>query len=261
MKHLKLPLLLSLVLLAGSAWGTPFTGLYDALTGAPDDWGDRDESGKDRANRMAHVTNAILFVTKQQDEQAALVATAHSETLLARRIGEDRCEQGPPGQRCDPDKHGKAQARGYWQLHRSACPEAWAMEPSSRRLRVEAACALRALRLARKRCGDWPSAIAGYTGSCDAPDKVFRARSYRTFFDVVMHGWPKPPKGWVYASGVTSRERRSVLHLLNAEVHSWHLVRDDLAVLVDWHWHDPSGDKSPKGWHKGLSFFQPEVKR
>lgn len=70
---------------------------------------------------------------------AALLALGWHETRWAQYVGEGRCAEGPPGQRCDPDRAGRPRARSYWQVWRVAWPQLWKTRPGSPEAVQEAA--------------------------------------------------------------------------------------------------------------------------
>lgn len=232
--------------------------VLQALTGTPRSWSDRDEETEARNARLRDVSRAIDNAGATREERAALLAVGECETLWAGRIGRDECEKSPaPDQRCDPDKNGKAQALGYWQLHRSSCPEAWGKPPTPERLLIETECAVRVLRMALRKCKTWERAVTGYRGYCELGDSVIRARSYRAYLHVLEHGWPKPPKGWQHAKRVARKDINLGVRRTNgAAVGAFAIFKPDMAAFVEWHWHDPSGKVSPKGWHRGVTFFE-----
>jgi len=125
--------------------------------------GDRLETPEQRSALYRPVAEAIAEVSRTDAEASLLVALAYHESRLARFVIEGRCADGPRGQRCDGGK-----ARGVFQLHQSACPEAWVLEDgSTESMRAEARCAIRLLRWnAARGKGRAPSrlhaAFAGY---------------------------------------------------------------------------------------------------
>ncbi|HVU03264.1 MAG TPA: hypothetical protein VHE30_16000 [Polyangiaceae bacterium] len=137
--------------------------------------GDRTDTPEERAALYRPVAEAIAEASRTNAEAAMLVSLAFHETNLARFVIEGRCKDGPPGQRCDGGK-----ARGVFQLHRSACPDAWRLpDGSAESIRAEASCAIKLLRWNGKRGkGRAPSfahaAYAGYGArdwSWDGADK------------------------------------------------------------------------------------------
>jgi hypothetical protein len=143
--------------------------------------GDLAETPEQRADLLRPVAMAIELATEDTTEQAALVALGWHESRWARYVVSGHCSDGPSGVRCD-----NGQARHPWQLHRSACPSAWALaEDDPRALERSAACAVRLLRGARGRCrgmhpaGDWAGAFSGFArgGQCTWAPAAGRARS------------------------------------------------------------------------------------
>ena len=158
---------------------TPEVILFVLLTLAP--WhGDRDEHHDARALRLAPVANAIVQASRgDRDVAAALIAHGAGETRYARYVIEGRCQDGPRGAQCDPDRHGRARARGAWQVWRVACPEAYAHPDGSHvSIAAEARCAARLLRGGRHRCGTWEGAFASMGGGarCSSPRAPERVR-------------------------------------------------------------------------------------
>ena len=125
--------------------------------------GDKVETLEQRSALYRPVAEAIAAVSRTNTEASLLIALAFHESGFARFVVEGRCADGPPGQRCDGGR-----ARGVFQLHQSACPEAWKLEGgSSQSVRAEAGCAIRLLRWNADRGKDHaPSrlhaAFAGY---------------------------------------------------------------------------------------------------
>lgn len=244
--------------ICGATSQMPSALVFKALTGTPRAWGDRNEPSLARNRRLLPVALAVSEIGGSFDERAALLAAGERESLWSARIGEDRCQTGPKDQRCDPDKSGNPQALGYWQLQRRACPAAWKLTHGPDRLLIEADCSLRVLEWAKKRCGGWRNAISGYRGKCGLSDSVIRARSFDAYRYAVEHGWPRMAEGWTHAKRVP-RQRIAVGVKLTKRLGYGEFVEvpgePRMAALVDWHWHDPSGDVSPKGWHRGVTFF------
>ena len=138
--------------------------------------------------RQIRLTQAAIAITGAAVERpgswqpvrtaAALLAVGDRESKFARYVWAGRCESGPEEARCDPSpRSGRPRARTYWQLHRAACPAAWAEEHGSfAETRAAARCASRLLVGAYYRCKTGHAgAFAGYAGNCGwAP---LRARS------------------------------------------------------------------------------------
>ncbi|HEX7671403.1 MAG TPA: hypothetical protein VF395_17540 [Polyangiaceae bacterium] len=125
--------------------------------------GDKVDTPEGRETLYRPVAEAIAEVARTNVEASMLLALAFHESGLARFVIEGRCADGPPGQRCDGGR-----ARGVFQLHESACREAWKLEDGSvPSIRAEARCAIRLLRWNADRGKDHtPSrlhaAFAGY---------------------------------------------------------------------------------------------------
>ena len=103
---------------------------------------DPPESETDRAARLGVVADAIASASRTRTEEASLVAIVKHESAGSMLVQLGRCAELPRGQRCD----GGA-ARGLFQLHRAACPAAYALpEGSVESIRAEAQCAIRLLR-------------------------------------------------------------------------------------------------------------------
>lgn len=138
-----------------STWPT----ILAVMLSQPTWHGDMAETPEQRADLLRPVAMAIELATEDQTEQAALISLGWHESRFARYVIEGRCQDGPPGARCD-----NGRARSPWQLWRRSCPYAWALaEDDPRALERSAACAVRLLRGARWRCRDgWRGAFAGY---------------------------------------------------------------------------------------------------
>jgi hypothetical protein len=134
-----------------------------AALSLPHYMGDRVDTPEQRERLYRPVAEAIAEASRTNVEASMLVALAHHESGFARFVIEGRCTQGPPGQRCDGGR-----ARGVFQLHESACREAWGLvDGSVESIRAEARCAIRLLRWNAERGKDrTPSrihaAFAGY---------------------------------------------------------------------------------------------------
>lgn len=176
-----------------SGW---YTAILVVLLGLPPFHSETDESAEGRQARLQTVAAAIDHAAAAhahrwppQKTAAALLALGWHESRFARYVGEGRCHEGPPGARCDPNRHGVRQARTYWQLHRVACPAAWALpEGSAAELQVAARCAAGLLIGAEHRCrhrtpyGLLAGAFSGYRGiACDWRPSRARAQSALDF--------------------------------------------------------------------------------
>ncbi len=162
MAHVVAPELILTVLLSLPAHGT-----------------DAGEHPDARELRLAPVASAISTAARTTQEAAALIAQGFGESGFAGYVIEDRCHEGPKGARCDPDRQGRARARGPWQVWAVACPDAWALPAGHASLHLEARCAVRLLRGGRQRCGDWEGAFASMGGGarCTSARAPARVRS------------------------------------------------------------------------------------
>ncbi len=113
-----------------------------AMLSLPAYVGDRDLNPDEREALYQPIAYEISMVARTNSEGAILVALAWSESKFASAVVSGHCERMPAGQRCDG-----LRARGIYQIHRAACPSAWA-EPigSTSSLRAETECAIRLLR-------------------------------------------------------------------------------------------------------------------
>ena len=114
-----------------------------------------------------------------------LLGKGHFESDFAEYVHEGRCQDGPPGARCDSDSHGLARAHGPWQQWRlSVFP---ASDWDSMRAATPEATTLAAWHAAKLLAGsramckaafggdEIQGAIAGFSGSCTmgmSPKKV-----------------------------------------------------------------------------------------
>lgn len=154
---------------------------------------DRTDRAEDPAKRRARLevaaagmADAVAAVDYfgDREEAAALIAQGDAESNYAAYVGEGRCTEGPAGQRCDPDKHGRPRARTYWQVWQVTCPRAWAATPGSREEAREAAiCTLRVMASGFTRCRKngydaWTGAFAALKGgaSCVTKSAPVRVR-------------------------------------------------------------------------------------
>lgn len=103
--------LLSFGSLAGLAYGESST--YSALASLPPHVTDAEEPPPIRERRLRGIAAAIDGAARDRTERAALIVLAYQETRLARYVQEDRCSDGPRGDReCD-----SGLAHGLWQIH------------------------------------------------------------------------------------------------------------------------------------------------
>lgn len=123
------------------------------------------ENPAERAERLQVASVAIAAAASSRDETAFLLAEGEAETRFAKYVGEDRCQDGPAGVRCD---HGTA--RGYWQAHRAACPALFELpDGDERAVAVAAQCSIALFRYARF--------------ACSAPEGVFNLPAGRRCSD------------------------------------------------------------------------------
>lgn len=149
---------------------TPFqSAIFALLMALPRHVTDLDEPSDARAGRLAVTAVAIADATSGDVVRAArVVALGTVESHFARYVMEGRCQDGPIGSRCDPDRYGRAQSLGAWQQRQRACPAVHRAPPGSvQQIRAGAKCADRLLRGAMHRCGRRASspesaAFAGY---------------------------------------------------------------------------------------------------
>jgi len=132
---------------------------------------DRDDSPESRRALYMPTATAIATVARTPEEAAALIAQAWHESHFARYVLEGRCSEGPPGQRCDPDAHGVARARGPWQVWRVACRAA--------DVAGEARCVLGQMRMGLARCSSWGGALAALDGQWRCGDAAVRVQTMR----------------------------------------------------------------------------------
>lgn len=97
---------------------------------------------------------------------AAVIAIGFHESTYAQAVYEGKCETLPKGMRCD-----NGRARTYWQLWKSACPEAWQTEPGSdEQVDAGAWCAAKQLSYFYGYCqtltgeDHWSAAFTAYAG-------------------------------------------------------------------------------------------------
>lgn len=243
--------LLALVLMVFLVGATPsknWTTVHAAVHGFSRSAADAAEEPKDVAQARREIANAVYAATDSLYERAALLAAGHAESLFAVRIGRDECKPWE----CD-----EGRARGYWQVHEPLCPEAFVLSPGPDRLAIEVGCALRFLRFQEPRCGTLKAAVSGFTGDCRPPDQAIRDRAFETAVDVLTQGgWPTAPKGWGAAGPVPRAVVKRAWIETKVFAPGETTQIDGFGVLVDWHWNDPSSKHTPKGWHRGLTFFR-----
>ena len=139
----------------------------------------RPETPEARQDRLRIAAEAIWDASEVRPRglsrnawSGALVALGWHESRFARYVGDDRCLDGPVEARCDPHrKTGIPQAKGYFQAHRSVCPQLWELEPASVEwIRYSARCASGRMSGAYLRCraravSPLAGAFAGYRGA------------------------------------------------------------------------------------------------
>jgi len=227
-----------------------------ALAGMPPEWSDRNETKRERIERLKPWAHAIEHVARNNEERAALLALINHETMAASRIQWDKCR---------PDECG-GPAKGLLQVQRDACVEAkqiYSMPPSPERFKLEARCAISVYRSSKKRCKGKnrlavTDGLSGYRGVCRTTDGKLRTNTYLTMESVVGSGWPVAPHGWVRDSTPALPDRKTALarfRELDVAPGDFFKLPSGAGVLVEWHFHEFSGPISPKGWHVGFSLF------
>lgn len=117
-------------------------------------WSDRHLDTDQRIAILRPVAEAIADASETRADAAMLLALGWHESSFATAVVRGSCRPNE----CD---HGAA--RGAFQLHVEACPEAYAYEAGSvESIRLEADCALRLLRYHARRCHSVRGAFAGY---------------------------------------------------------------------------------------------------
>ena len=142
-----------------------------ALLALPQYAADRDDSPEARCELYRPVAVAIAETARTPEQAAALITQAWHETRLARYVLEGRCQDGPRGARCDPDKHGVPRARGPWQLWRAAC--------KADDLRGQAKCVLGTMQLGLARCASWAGAFYALRGHWACGEDAAREQTMR----------------------------------------------------------------------------------
>jgi hypothetical protein len=118
---------------------------------------DRDLTPEERAELLAPVAAAYAAQARTVEEAAFLIAQANGESHHAAYVLEGRCEDGPRGAQCDPDRDGKPRAVGPLQVWARYCKTADTLEGQAR-------CVLRYARDGRARCKSWLGAFAAQRG-------------------------------------------------------------------------------------------------
>lgn len=133
--------------------------------------GDKNDPPDTRIALYAPYAQAIADTAKNERETAVLMSIAWHESHLARYILENRCSEGPVGERCD-----NGRARNFLQIHRVACPDAWKLPwGSDESLRLEAQCAISLYHFGEHRCRSASGAYGIYAGtSCAWSGSVSR---------------------------------------------------------------------------------------
>jgi hypothetical protein len=151
--------------------------IMGVMLAMPPGIGDERDAEDERRAFLEPVAIAIHQVANESPNPirtaAILLALGRNETRFARYVVEGRCQDGPPGMRCDWSKrHNRPVARGPFQVH-PWCTEAWALpETSLESLAAGARCAVSLVQRALKRClrgkhEAWAGAFAVYRGqSC-----------------------------------------------------------------------------------------------
>jgi hypothetical protein len=141
------------------------------------------------------VSKEIAAVAANRVEAATLMALAYHETKLSKLVMEGHCDQLPKGMQCDGGK-----ALGVWQLHKEACPAAWALAtpnggPEGQResLHEQARCAIRLLRWNAKRGkGAAPSELrAAFAGYAARPWDWEGAEVREKTVERLLRKWPR----------------------------------------------------------------------
>lgn len=168
---------------------------------------ERDEPAEERSARLSVVAAQIAGVVGNRprgvDEvewAAALITQAKAESGFAKYVAEGRCQDGPVGAQCDPDKRGVARARGYWQMWAVTCKKAWLAEVGSEEeVRASALCATRVMLSGYVSCtgpgkDSWQGAfIRGGGGvSCVGPRGEKRVASFRRILSSLRRAMAKP---------------------------------------------------------------------
>lgn len=144
-------------------------------------YGDRGLSQEARTELYRPTMEAIAEESKNENQEALLLAQAIEDTHLARYVLEGRCLEGPIGQRCD-----NGHSRGPFQVGK------WCPTGS---LRDEAHCALRAAWGGVARCRGhsltpWHGAFSGLAArDCHWPTADKRVATMRRILRE-LHGSP-----------------------------------------------------------------------
>jgi len=127
------------------------------------------DSGDTAAERRAlytPVAQAICQATTVRWERAWLIAQANHETHFARFVLEERCEDGPPGERCDWSKKlGAPTSHGPWQSKLRWCRGCRRGATRLARFIAGARYVLGIARLGRAKCDTFEGAFAYQRGA------------------------------------------------------------------------------------------------
>jgi hypothetical protein len=176
------------------------------LMSLPPHYTDAEEPAAEREKRLEEIAGAVTYAVEHVSTgdavqlAAAVLVLGWAESRWARYVGEGRCEDGPKGARCDPDRRGVPRARSYWQLHRRACRQLWATPKGSRAaLQAAAVCAARrwqgGLKMCAGRCkwGPQAGAFAAYRGGvgpdpCNWPGALARKNLLSVYLSRMRSG-------------------------------------------------------------------------
>lgn len=144
-------------------------------------WSDRHLSRAERIVALAPLAVALDEETSDSRMLAKVLSVIENESGMATIVirGGD-CSQLPKGQRCD-----NGAARGFGQLHESACREAYRFKAGTEEsIRAEVHCVVGLLRGGEARCGSLAGAYAMYgTGhSCEYRGAARRVATARRMF-------------------------------------------------------------------------------
>src|SRR5690606_3297665 len=148
--------------------------IMTVMLAMPPGIGDEHATEEERRTFLEPVAAAIHQVATESPAPirtaSILLALGRNETRFARYVIEGRCQDGPPGMRCDWSRRlNRPVARGPFQVH-PWCKAAWAPpETSLESLVAGARCAVSYVNRALRRClkskyEAWPGAFAVYRG-------------------------------------------------------------------------------------------------
>ena len=116
--------------------------VHDALMREPVFYLDRGMPEAERSALFVEHEKAIAEHARNLHEVAILIALGRHESGFASAVIRGHCDTLPAGMRCDRGK-----ARGVYELHRAACPEAYKFnEATPESINAETRCAIRHLR-------------------------------------------------------------------------------------------------------------------